>query len=340
MSPRVSSSRRSAQSVANGTKSQLDQNAQFIDLSSTSSASSASSNHSNSSTALKNAVSDTIPDRTRSSRKRKYNQLIKGSHQDFTSDSRLNRSEPESELDHLRKLKEFRKKEIEYDSKIPEIYKKYRPKGFPLDLPDDIQTRKVRIYCDGIYDLFHLGHMNQLKQCKLMFPNVFLVVGVPSDEITWKNKGLTVLSDTQRCETLLHCKWVDQVIPNAPWELNTDFLLDHNIDFVAHDDLPYASANSDDVYKPIKELGKFLVSQRTEGISTSDIITKIIRDYDKYLMRNFARGATREELNVSWLKKNELEFKKHINDFKSYIKKSKSISNVSKDLYWEIREYL
>ena len=85
----------------------------------------------------------------------------------------------------------------------------------------------------------------------------------------------------------------------------------------------------------------FLTTQRTEGISTSDIITKIIRDYDKYLMRNFARGATRKELNVSWLKKNELEIKKHMSDFRSYWMKNKeNLNNVSRDLYFEIREFM
>jgi choline-phosphate cytidylyltransferase len=91
----------------------------------------------------------------------------------------------------------------------------------------------------------------------------------------------------------------------------------------------------------MKERGMFLSTQRTEGISTSDIITKIIRDYDKYLMRNFARGATRQELNVSWLKKNELEFKKHINEFRSYWRKTNdNLNNASRDLYFEVREYL
>lgn len=58
-------------------------------------------------------------------------------------------------------------------------------------------------------------------------------------------------------------------------------------------------------------------------------------------MRNFARGATRQELNVSWLKKNELEFKKHINEFRSYFKKNQTnLNNASRDLYFEVREIL
>lgn len=234
---------------------------------------------------------------------------------------------------------DFDKQEIEYDNELPEEYRKYRPRGFRFNIPPI--DRPIRIYADGVFDLFHLGHMKQLEQAKKSFKNVELVCGIPSDIETHKRKGLTVLSDKQRCETLMHCRWVDEVIPNAPWCVTPEFLVEHKIDYVAHDDLPYALGDSDDIYRPIKVMGKFLTTQRTDGILTSDIITKIIRDYDKYLMRNFARGATRKELNVSWLKKNELEIKKQFKDFRTYVLKNKeNFNNVSKDLYFEVREYM
>lgn len=45
-------------------------------------------------------------------------------------------------------------------------------------------------------------------------------------------------------------RWVDEVIPGAPWVITEEFLNEHNIDFVAHDALPYADASgqTDDVY--------------------------------------------------------------------------------------------
>ena len=117
-------------------------------------------------------------------------------------------------------------------------------------------------------------HMRQLEQAKKAIPNVYLLVGVTGDKETHKRKGLTVLSGQERAETVRHCKWVDEVIDDCPWIVNTDFLEAHKIDYVAHDDLPYGADEGDDIYKPIKEKGMFLVTQRTEGVSTTGIITK------------------------------------------------------------------
>ena len=68
--------------------------------------------------------------------------------------------------------------------------------------------------------------------------------------------------------------------------------------------MPYKSAGADDIYKEVKELGKFVATQRTEGISTSDLIARVVKDYDMYVRRNLARGYTAKELNVSFIKVN------------------------------------
>lgn len=157
-----------------------------------------------------------------------------------------------------------------------------------------------RVYADGIYDVFHAGHARQLMQAKNMFPNVILIVGCCDDKLTHSKKGRTVCTDEERYEALRHCRYVDVILPSAPWGYSEEFFDQHKIDFIAHDDEPYTIGGGgvSDTYALPKSKDMFCATERTEGISTSDIITRIVKNYDTYIRRNLSRGMTRKDLNV------------------------------------------
>ena len=50
----------------------------------------------------------------------------------------------------------------------------------------------------------------------------------------------------------------------------------------------------------VKKQGKFRETQRTDGVSTSDIILRIVKNYNMYVLRNLARGYSRKDLGVSY----------------------------------------
>lgn len=136
-----------------------------------------------------------------------------------------------------------------------------------------------------------------------------------------KMKGRTVLDEEDRYNAVRHCRYVDEVLRNAPWEYTDQFLNTNKIDFVAHDDIPYASEGTDDVYGPLKKKGMFIATQRTEGVSTSDIVARIVRDYDGYARRNLVRGYSAREMNIPYLKEKKLKFKIKMDELKDKGKK-------------------
>lgn len=93
-------------------------------------------------------------------------------------------------------------------------------------------------------------------------------------------------------------KYVDEVLPHAPWIVTEDFLNEQRIDFVCHDDIPYETAGVDDAYALCKRLGKFKATERTKGISTTDVVAKILRNKEMYYVRNLRRGVPRQKLGM------------------------------------------
>ena len=160
----------------------------------------------------------------------------------------------------------------------------------------------VRIYTDGVFDCFHYGHAKGLQQIKQMFPYVYLIVGLSSDEVVTKEKWKPIMSYEERIESLKHCKYVDEILTNAPWEFSIEFLDSINCKYVAREPTPYPCGDVKDIYAPFKECGRFLSTKRIDYISTTNIIGRVLRNYDLFLERNIRRGEKWEELNISLYK--------------------------------------
>ena len=64
---------------------------------------------------------------------------------------------------------------------------------------------------------------------------------------------------------------------------------------------------------------------------------RIVRDYEQYIARQFKRGTSRQELNVSWLKKNELDLKRHVVELRNSVRNN--WSTTGQELTKELRQY-
>jgi glycerol-3-phosphate cytidylyltransferase len=72
-------------------------------------------------------------------------------------------------------------------------------------------------YTTGVFDLFHIGHLNVLKRAKLECD--YLIVGVTSDELSMaaKNKK-PIIPFIERMEIVEAIKFVDEVVPQTNYD--------------------------------------------------------------------------------------------------------------------------
>lgn len=148
-----------------------------------------------------------------------------------------------------------------------------------------------------------------------------LSITVCNDSLTHSKKGRTVMNEIERYEAVRHCRYVDEIVRDAPWEVDEAYITKHKIDFIAHDDEPYGTDDCNDIYAPWKAKGMFVATQRTEGVSTSDIVSRIVRDYDMYVRRNLARGYTAKDLNISYLSEKKIRLQNKMHELKDKSKK-------------------
>lgn len=78
--------------------------------------------------------------------------------------------------------------------------------------------KKYKIgYTTGVYDMFHIGHLNILRRAKEQCET--LIVGVTTDDLCWKRKNkYPIICEQERMEIVGAIKYVDKVLPQADME--------------------------------------------------------------------------------------------------------------------------
>jgi len=130
----------------------------------------------------------------------------------------------------------------------------------------------TRVYADMVADLFHFGHAEFLRRAAEL--GDALVVGIHSDATVESYKRRPVLTMTERIAVVESCRYVDEVIADAPLSIGEDWIERHRIDLVVHGDDIDAEATQR-MYSVPAARGILRTVPYTAGISTSEILRRL-----------------------------------------------------------------
>lgn len=97
-----------------------------------------------------------------------------------------------------------------------------------------------------------------------------LVVGVLSDETAAAYKRMPIMTLAERVVVIESCRYVDEVISDAPLRLTAELLDEHDLALVVHGDEVAA-----DVYGPAASAGRLHLVPRSGSISTTELIERV-----------------------------------------------------------------
>jgi cytidyltransferase-like protein len=138
-----------------------------------------------------------------------------------------------------------------------------------------VEEKKLRVFCCGVFDMCHLGHMILFKKISESFDEpIKLIVGVHSDDVCRGYKREPIINELIRLRTIELCKYVDEIIEDCPLIITKEYILKNNFDVIIIGE-EYKDNNDIKWYPGSFELNNYKYISRCTDISTTDIIKKI-----------------------------------------------------------------
>jgi len=140
------------------------------------------------------------------------------------------------------------------------------------------------IWVDGCFDFSHHGHAGAMLQARQLGKSLW--VGIHSDEDILKNKGPTVMNLDERCTAVDACRWSTVPVPHAPYVTQISWIDHYGCKYVVHGDDITSDSGGQDCYRFVKQAGRFKIVKRTPGISTTDIVGRMLLCTKNHFIKN------------------------------------------------------
>jgi len=193
-----------------------------------------------------------------------------------------------------------------------------KPGQWPVD-PQEDEPHIIddRIWIDGCFDFFHHGHAGVMLQARQLGNELF--VGIHSDEEILEHKGPTVMNLTERVSAAEACRWVTKPVPNAPYVTSLPWISHYGCRYVVHGDDISSDSNGEDCYRFVKQAGRFKVVKRTPGISTTDLVGRMLLCTRDHFIKSLKAALSGQEGSGSKDERDEIAatMNKRINDYAS-----------------------
>ncbi|PTB74916.1 Nucleotidylyl transferase [Trichoderma longibrachiatum ATCC 18648] len=150
-----------------------------------------------------------------------------------------------------------------------------------------------RIWVDGCWDFFHHGHAGAMVQARQLGDELY--VGVHSDEAILANKGPTVMNLEERLAATDACRWVTKSVGYAPYVTQLPYISHYGCRYVVHGDDITSDSDGNDCYRFVKEAGRFKVVKRSPGISTTDLVGRMLLCTKTHFIKSLKKTLAGEE---------------------------------------------
>ena len=123
-------------------------------------------------------------------------------------------------------------------------------------------------YTTGVFDMFHVGHLNILRRAKEQCD--YLIVGVSTDKVVESYKHhLPIIPYEQRAAIVEAIRYVDEVVPQTSMN-KTEFLRQRHFDIMFHGDEWKGTDLYNQYEKEFEQYGaKIVYLSHTDGISST-----------------------------------------------------------------------